>query len=333
MTNRDIMTPATRHPPDDELALRAMPNDNPEIRTYKMLERSGRLDFEIRSHRVRPPVTTPHRHEFFQIEANLAGEAHHVICGRRCSYPARSLIFILPYRVHYAAHELGNPDYYVINFAANFLKQDFNLSPLEIEAASIVEYPELIPFLYEGSVDFVFTEQEFDHVRSIIDRLTELQKHRTLGTTERIRGALLEIIGFTVERHATKLQALSDSRSFMKGRSDALARVMKFIDESLSGNISLDEVAEATFLSPNYVSQLLKKQTGMAFVDWLTTRRMEQAQHLLAHTIERISRIANSVGFEDEAYFTRRFRQRFQQSPTEYRKSMREVDSTPDRVI
>jgi AraC-like DNA-binding protein len=315
------MAPAT--PPADDSAPPALPHGTKEIKTYKMAERSDRLDFEIRSHTVRPPVTTPHRHEFFQIEANVAGEAHHVICGQRRIYPARSLIFILPYRVHYAAHELGDPEYYVINFASNFLRQDLTLSPLEIEAASTVEYPELIPFLYEGSVDFVFSEDEFTHVGSILERLIELQKHRTLGTVERIRGALLEIIGFTVERHAAALQALSDQRAFMKGRSDALARVMEHIDGSLSRNVSLNDVAAATFLSPNYVSQLLKKQTGMAFVEWLTARRMEQAQHLLAHTMERVSKIANSVGFDDEAYFTRRFRQRFNVSPSEYRKAMR----------
>jgi len=253
------MAPATLHRPADDLAQPPLAHAAKEIKTYKMAERSDRLDFEIRSHKVRPPVTTPHRHEFFQIEANVAGEAHHVICGQRRSYPARSLIFILPYRVHYAAHELADPEYYVINFASNFLRQDLTLSPLEIEAASTVEYPELIPFLYEGSVDFVFSEEEFTHVTSMIERLIELQKHRTLGTVERIRGALLEIIGFTVERHATALQALSDRRAFMKGKSDALARVMEFIDDSLSRNVSLNDVAAATFLSPNYVSQLLKK--------------------------------------------------------------------------
>jgi AraC-like DNA-binding protein len=327
------MAPATLHRPADDLAPPPPESGIKEIKTYKMAERSDRLDFEIRSHKVRPPVTTPHRHEFFQIEANVCGEAHHVICGQRRSYPARSLIFILPYRVHYAAHELGDPEYYVINFASNFLRQDLTLSPLDIEAASTVEYPELIPFLYEGSVDFVFSEQEFAYVSSILDRLQELQKHRTLGTMERIRGALLEIIGFTVERHATALQALSDSRAFMKGRSDALARVMAFIDDSLSRNVSLNDVASATFLSPNYVSQLLKKQTGMAFVEWLTARRMEQAQHLLAHTVERVSKIANSVGFEDEAYFTRRFRQRFNLSPSEYRKAMRSALGLPSCTL
>lgn len=311
-------------PPLGEVATPRAPNkNNPDIKTYKMVERSDRLDFEIRSRLVRPPVTTPHRHEFFQIMANIAGEAHHVIGGQRFGYPARSLIFILPYRVHYAAHELADPEYCVINFAANFLRQDLDLSPLELEAAPITKYPELIPFLYEGYVEFVFTEQEFAHVISIIEHLTHLHKNRTIGTIERVRGALLELIGFTVERHAAALEALFDKQIFMEGRSDAMKRVLKFIDENLGRDISLNKVAEASFLSPNYLSQLLKKQTGMAFVEWLTARRMEQAQHLLAHTVDRITEIANSVGFEDEAYFTRRFRQRFLLSPSAYRKLMR----------
>lgn len=306
-----------------EVNERAPKKINPDIKTYKMVERSERLDFEIRNHLVRPPVTTPHRHEFFQIMANIAGEAHHVIGGQRFGYPARSLIFILPYRVHYAAHELADPEYCVINFAANFLRQDLDLSPLELEAAPISKYPELIPFLYEGHVEFVFTAQEFAHVMTLIEQLTHLHKNRTIGTMERIRGALLELIGFTVERHAPALEALFDKQIFMEGRSDAMKRVLKFIDENLGQDISLNNVAEASFLSPNYLSQLLKKQTGMAFVEWLTARRMERAQHLLAHTVDRISEIANSVGFEDEAYFTRRFRQRFLQSPSAYRKLMR----------
>lgn len=293
------------------------------IRTYRMVDRSDRLDFEIRDHTVRAPVVTPHRHEFFQIEANVTGEAHHVIGGKRCRYPPRSLIFVLPYRVHYAAHELGNPGYYVINFATNFLRHDFDLSPLDMEEASIADYPELTPFLYEGHVDFVFDEPDFEHILALLRHMTQLHHARRLGTLERIRGALLELIGFTVERYATELDALASSRVYMQRRTDALRRVLKFIDEHLQRDISLNEAAEAAFLSPNYLSQLLKKQTGMAFVEWLTVRRMERAQYLLSHSGDRIFEVANAVGFADEAYFTRRFRQRFGQSPSEYRKTMR----------
>jgi AraC-like DNA-binding protein len=301
-------------------------DDASAIRTYRMVDRSERLDFEIRDHTVLPPVVSPHRHEFFQIEANIAGEAHHVLSGKRCQYPPRSLIFILPYRVHYAAHEFGNPSYYVINFATNFLRHDFDLSPLDMEEASITEYPELTPFLYEGHVDFVFGERDFERIVGLLQHMSALNRDRKLGTMERIRGALLELIGFTVERHGEQLQALAGSRVYMQGRTDALRRVLKFIDEHLGRDISLNEVAEAAFLSPSYLSQLLKKQTGMAFVEWLTVRRMERAQHLLSHTGERIFEVANAVGFADEAYFTRRFRQRFGQSPSAYRKAMQQPE-------
>ena len=40
------------------------------IHTYTMVERSDRLDFEIRGQSVRSPVTKPHRHEYFQIFVN-----------------------------------------------------------------------------------------------------------------------------------------------------------------------------------------------------------------------------------------------------------------------
>ena len=76
------------------------------------------------------------------------------------------------------------------------------------------------------------------------------------------------------------------------------------------------------FLSPSYLSQMLKKQTGLAFVEWLTGRRMDRARDLLAHTAERICVIADAVGFPDQAYFARRFHQRFGVSPSAYRKSV-----------
>ena len=292
-----------------------------EILTYKMVDRSERLDFEIRDHTIRPPVVQPHRHEFFQIEANLAGDAHHVIGGRRRPYPARSLVFVLPYRVHCALHA-PDPQYYVINFALNFLRPGFALTPVEMEEACIVDYPELAPFIYEGYVDFTFGEAEFEHIRVLLERLAQLQRRRTLGTLPRIQGTLLELIGFATEHYARELQLLSESRVYLQGRSDALRRVLKYIDEHLHETLSLNEVAEAAFLSPNYLSQVLKKQTGLAYVEWLTVRRMERAQHLLAHSRDRVYAVANAVGFADEAYFTRRFRQRFGVSPSQYRRSM-----------
>lgn len=294
------------------------------IYTYSMIERSDRLDFDIRDQSVRPPVTKPHRHEFFQIFANQAGQAPHLLGGRRCESVPHSLIFVLPYRVHLAMVEPGSR-YQLINFSTQFLRPDFALSPLEMEEASIVQYPELTPFIYQGWFDFVFDADEFSYIETLLQRLQKAHSHRTLGTVERARGALLELIGMTTEKFAPQLQSLIEQRVYQQGHTDALRRTFKFIDENLSRDIGLAEVAEAAYLSPNYLSQLLKKNTGLAFVDWLTGRRMDRARDLLAHTADRVSTVAHAVGFADEAYFTRRFSQRFGVAPTAYRRSLREA--------
>jgi AraC-like DNA-binding protein len=293
------------------------------IHTYSMVERSDRLDFEIRDQSVRAPVTKPHRHEYFQIFANQAGLAPHVLGGRRCESVPRSLIFVLPYRVHLAMVEPGTR-YQLINFSSTFLRPGFSLSPLEMEEASIAKYPELTPFIYQGWFDFVFDDAEFAYIEALLQRLRNAHGQRKLGTLERARGALLELIGMTTEKFASQLQSLAEQRVYLQGHTDALRRVLMFIDENLHRDIGLAEVSEAAFLSPNYLSQLLKKQTGLAFVEWLTGRRMERAREMLAHTSERISAIAHRVGFADEAYFTRRFSQRFGVAPRAYRRSVRE---------
>jgi AraC-like DNA-binding protein len=292
-----------------------------DIHTYSMVERSERLDFEIRDQSLRTPITKPHRHEYFQIFANQAGAAPHLLGGRRCESVPRSLVFVLPYRVHLAMVE-PHSRYQLINFSSKFLRSDFALSPLDMEEASIAQFPELTPFIYQGWFNFVFDDAEFSYIETLLQRIKYSHTHRKLGSLERARGALLELIGMTTEKFAPQLQSLAEQRVYLQDHTDALRRVFKFIDENLQRDISLNMVAEAAYLSPNYLSQLLKKQTGLAFVEWLTGRRMERAQNLLAHTNERIGSIAHTVGFTDEAYFTRRFSQRFGVSPSAYRRSL-----------
>lgn len=311
--------PALQHDPPSAWGRPRRGRRATDIHTYLMAERSERPDFEIRDESARTPVATPHRHEFFQIFANVAGHAPHLIAGRRLECAPRSLVFVLPYRVHLAPWSPGQR-YYVINFASNFLRPDFALGALEMEEASIAQYPELTPFIYEGDVDFRFDAAEFAHVDALLQRLRQLQQRRTLGTADRMRGALLELIGFATEKYADELQSLADRRVYLQRHTDALRRALKFIDENLARELSLAEAAEAAFLSPSYLSQLLKKRTGQAFVEWLTGRRMDRARQLLLHSSDRIAQVAHAVGFADEAYFSRRFRQRFGVPPSRFRR-------------
>jgi len=289
-----------------------------EIKTYQMSERSTNLEFEIRDWTARNPIITPHRHEFFQIHVNVNGGSRHGIRNKESIYPDKSLIFVLPFRVHFSQPAI-NPNYHIINFSRNFLGSNLTADIFETEELIALEHPELIPFLYQGLIDFNFTESQFSYVMEILNKLYAINQERKLGWRERIRGIILDLIGFTTELHYEKINVLVHSHDHSPSITESFKRVIQYIDRNIQSDLTLESVAHATFLSASYISQLLKQKTGLAFVGWLTMKRMEKAQELLLMTDNRISQIAKEVGFLDEGYFTRRFRQKFNISPTEYR--------------
>lgn len=302
--------------------------DGPDqkIRTLQMLELADSFDFWVRDQKHSRWVLTPHRHEYFQIHVNVKGRGKHFIGGAPHVFQPNSLIFVLPYRVHCTPD--GLPDeYFMIDFAAGFLRPELMMPPIEMEEASVREFPELAPFSFQHILDYVFSDRDFAYICDLANRMMAIHLDRRMGTTERLRGLVLDLIGLTNERFEDQYLQMGQKRACMDWRTDGLTRAFRFIDQELGKDITLKQVAEAACLSPNYLSQLLKKQTGMAFVEWLTARRIEQAQELLAYSNLKVSDIAQKVGFDDAAYFTRRFRQRLNLSPLDYRRKMLDANS------
>ena len=295
-----------------------MLKDSVQIKTYQMSERSESLDFEIRDWQIRSPIVTPHRHEFFQIHINVNGRSKHGIRNIESTYPNKSIIFILPYRVHYSI-PAKKPDYHIINFSRSFLGQNLTANLFETEELIALEHPEIIPFLYQGAINFNFSDDQFSYIMKLVEQMHNVNSSRKMGWRERIRGCLLDLIGYAIEIHSTEITYLLNNQPVHNTQTESFKRVIQFIDKNISSNLTLESVAHSTSLSPNYISQLLKQKTGLAFVGWLTMKRMEIAQELLLMTDNRISEIAKEVGFSDEGYFTRRFKQKFNCSPSEFR--------------
>ena len=82
-------------------------------------------------------------------------------------------------------------------------------------------------------------------------------------------------------------------------------------------DFSLDDVAARLYISPNYLRQLFKKETGITFVEYLTKARLEQARILLDTQQILVSAVAVQVGYKDPRYFSACFKKMFQISPSE----------------
>lgn len=85
---------------------------------------------------------------------------------------------------------------------------------------------------------------------------------------------------------------------------------------------TLDDVAALLFISPNYLRQLFKRETGQTFTEFLTTKRMEHAKILLGNPKLKISSVSEQCGYADSRYFSVCFKKYWHMTPSEYQASV-----------
>ena len=94
-----------------------------------------------------------------------------------------------------------------------------------------------------------------------------------------------------------------------------------FVDSTLS----LQTVANELNISANYLSNMFSKKRGIPFKKYLQQYRIQQAEKLLMITDAPISSIAEMVGFLDNNYFTKVFREYYHLTPHRYRLQVRKT--------
>ena len=96
------------------------------------------------------------------------------------------------------------------------------------------------------------------------------------------------------------------------------------IDNMGDSNISMNSVAENFHISTSSLSRLIKKETNMTFTNYLTKIRMEKAIDMLTRSNDmNIKEISAKVGFKNQHYFSRAFKNHTGVSPKKYAESIR----------
>lgn len=76
-------------------------------------------------------------------------------------------------------------------------------------------------------------------------------------------------------------------------------------------------VASAVGCSPNYLSMLFRRETGIRLTEYINCIRLDYARKMLKNGQHKIAAIAWSCGFQDASYFAELYRARFGYLPSE----------------
>ena len=148
---------------------------------------------------------------------------------------------------------------------------------------------------------------------------------------EDLKNELKTILGLDCEIIST---AFSDSLSYyitnepdsninaFAHKNETINQVYEFIKKNYKRTISLDDISSYVNLSKAYFCIFYKKHTGETFFDTLNRYRIAQAEKILIENPNvKTSMMYTSVGFSNQGYFYKIFKQYTSKTPNEYLKN------------
>ncbi|ACT02358.1 helix-turn-helix domain-containing protein [Paenibacillus sp. JDR-2] len=102
-----------------------------------------------------------------------------------------------------------------------------------------------------------------------------------------------------------------------------IEHIRQFINRSFAEPITLESIASLYFVSKEHLSRTFKQATGSTVMDYIVTKRVEEANRLLQSSVS-IKNAAEAVGYSDLTYFHRIFKKVTGITPAQARKELAE---------
>ena len=176
-------------------------------------------------------------------------------------------------------------------------------------------------FSYETSEALHLSDKEKEILNDIIQKIeTELEENMDKHSQTLIVSNIELLLNYCSRYYGRQFITRKNSNS------NTITQVEKLLKTYFQKN-QLNEkglptvkyLAENVNLSANYLSDLLKKETGMNAQDHIHYYLIEEAKNILLNSSTSVSEIAYSLGFEYPQYFSKLFKQKTGQTPIEYR--------------
>jgi YesN/AraC family two-component response regulator len=101
-----------------------------------------------------------------------------------------------------------------------------------------------------------------------------------------------------------------------------MSKVTEYIDNHYHDpELTVSRVAATFYMNHTYLSKKMKQELGASFLEYLTELRISKAKEILDHSMHniKIGELAVKVGYTNQYYFSRLFKNRVGVCPIEYK--------------
>lgn len=279
------------------------------VDSEKLLEK-GKL-IEIRPH-TRFVHFPRHRHNYVEMLYMCSGSTTHILNGSRRLTLQREDLLLLNQAVYHEILPAAEGDVGV-NFI--ILPQFFDRSFRMLEQENVLR--DFLISTLAGESTFAgwlhIAARDILPVENLLENMIWTLLEKKPGANllnQTTMGLLLQNLTLFAENIN---RTLPDSRE-----ENAVFATLQYIETGYRTG-TLEEAADRLHMPPYALSRLLKRHTGANFKQLLQQRRLQQAAYLLTNTRLAADAVRQTVGYENNSYFYRIFREKYGCSPAEYR--------------
>lgn len=110
-----------------------------------------------------------------------------------------------------------------------------------------------------------------------------------------------------------------DSENANKRSEEYYNRFMSLLKQYFKNERSLDFYSEKLFITPKYMTTLIKKASGKSAMEWINDCVIMEAKNLLKYSDMSIQEISEYLNFSNQSFFSQYFKRISGRTPSEYR--------------
>lgn len=232
-------------------------------------------------------LNTSHCHDIYEILFVAEGKGRYLIEGAEFTLSPRTLVLIKPFQYHCVELDMTSPyERYVINFAPSAVMKEISdiLERLADESAG-------------ESGNYYSSDALSQSTVAIFDKFREAE-NMPEGERELYSRLLLSELVLMLSASGNQKIAHNDG--------ELGARVIRYVNEYLDKNISLDNLAKRFFVSKYHLCRSFKRYSGVSIHAYINQKRVMYAKQLI-DAGETASGAAYKVGFGDYSAFYRAY--------------------------
>ncbi len=247
-----------------------------------------------------------HFHEFDKIVILVSGRVDYTVEGTSYRLEPWDVLLVRHHMIHRAAIDLSVPYERIIIYLDSAYVERFAPEAGLMDCFAAAEKRRCCLMRPD--------EASAEQLRDALCRLENARDDELFGA-QLLRGTLLVQLLVLINRIT-----LSDSgREDSAGSSGRIAPALSYINENLSSELSIDDMAALCYLSRYHFMRLFKAQTGCTVHNYIRQKRLVLAARLIREGMS-ASAAAAECGFSDYSAFHRAFTQTFRVSPGKIKK-------------